>query len=46
MKNDINKLTNNFNKWMENTTLIKIEEVFLNAGEYMKLRKPLLQKHK
>ena len=36
--NDINKLTNHFNKWMENTILIKIEEVCPNAGEYMKLQ--------
>ena len=36
--NDINKLTNHFNKWMENKILIKIEEVCPNAGEYMKLQ--------
>ena len=36
--NDINKLTNHFNKYLENNILINIEEVCPNAGEYIKVQ--------
>jgi hypothetical protein len=39
--NDINKITNQFNKWMENKILVNIEEVCANVGEYMKLQNNL-----